>query len=95
MNLDAVAAGKNTFWLNEPAPQPARLSFSSKQSLRPAYRASHDSIDRVLQEMAAKDLCGGNNLLRLMDKGKKIFISRWEPENRRAGWLLATQIGRF
>jgi len=59
MNLDAVAVGKNTFGLKESAPQPKQPSLFSKRSLRPAYRASHESIDRVLHQMAAKGLCGG------------------------------------
>jgi len=58
MNLDAVAAGKNTYGLKESPPHPVPPSLFQKRSLGPAYRVSHELIERVLCQMATEGLCG-------------------------------------
>ena len=59
MNLDAVAAGKNTCGPKKSPPQKGQPALFPKRSLPPAYRVSHERIDRVLHEMVVKGLCGG------------------------------------
>jgi site-specific recombinase XerD len=59
MDLDAVAAEKNTYGPKKFPPQKGRPALFPKQSLPAAYRVSHERIDRILHEIAAKGLCGG------------------------------------
>jgi hypothetical protein len=63
MDLDHVSAGKCTYGLKAFPPNPIQLSLFPKQSLRPAYRVSHDHIERILRRMSAGGLCGSEMVL--------------------------------
>ena len=68
MNLEHVSTGKSTYTLPEIRSKPIQLPIFPKSSLRPSYSVSTELIDRILQKLSARDLCGreevGNYLRR-------------------------------
>jgi len=58
MDLEHATAGKSLYSPTEFRPKPIQLSIFPKASLRPAYRVSHEQIERIMQRMSAGGLCG-------------------------------------
>jgi integrase/recombinase XerD len=58
MNLEHVSAEKSAYIPPEIRSKPIQLPIFLKNSLRPAYRVSNEQIDRIMQRMSAKGLCG-------------------------------------
>jgi len=58
MNLEHVSTGKSTYTPSKIRSKPIQLSIFPKASLRPAYRVSNEQIERVMQRISARGLCG-------------------------------------
>ncbi len=58
MNLEHVHVGKSTYTPIAFRSKAIQLPLFPKQSLRPAYRVSHENIERVMRKMSVEGLCG-------------------------------------
>jgi len=58
MSLEHVSTGNSLYTPSEIRPKPIQLPIFPKASLRPYYSVSTELIDRILQKMSARGLCG-------------------------------------
>lgn len=58
MNLEQVHVGKSTYTPIAFQSKAVQLPLFPKQSLRPAYRVSHEHIERIMRKMSVEGLCG-------------------------------------